>query len=242
MFDTALVASNRRREAARTLATLPAALAVHALALGFVMAGQLWAVTEVPDPFVPIIFVPPAAPPAAGTPEGKGEGRRKATHAAVRPQVVQPESVPSEPAHPADPSDATDDPNAVPFGDPEGRPDGVPFGDPKPELVPREEPQPEQPVILSPKMVAPVPVIRTLPEYPEIARKAHREGVVIVQAVIDRDGSVVSAEILRDIGLGCGEAATRAIREWKYTPATLDGRPVTVYLTVTVTFKLAGVE
>ena len=242
MFDTALVAANRRREVGRRLATLPAALAVHALALGVVMAGQLWAVSEVPAPFVEVVFVPPTAPPAAGTSEGRGGGHRRPVHAAIRQQVVQPVAVPSEPAKPSEPSETPDDPSAVPFGDPKGRPDGIPFGVPQEEPQPLGEPQPEQPIVLTASMVAPVALVRSVPEYPEIARKAHREGVVVVRAVIDRDGSVASAEILRDIGLGCGDAAVRAIRAWRYTPATLNGRPVTVYLTVTVTFKLAGVE
>jgi outer membrane biosynthesis protein TonB len=38
--------------------------------------------------------------------------------------------------------------------------------------------------------------------------------------------------------MGVSEAATAAIQKWKYKPATLNGRPVSVYLTVTVNFTL----
>ena len=58
------------------------------------------------------------------------------------------------------------------------------------------------------------------------------------EAIIDKEGDVVDARILRPLGLGCSEAALEAIRAWKYRPATLNGRHVAVYLTVTVRFQL----
>ena len=244
MFDTTLVASNPRREAKRKLATLPAALAVHALAIALVMAGQLWAVSEVSEPFLPVVFVPPTAPPAAGTVGGDGAGRRRPQQAAVHRQPVQPVVVPDERAQAGKPDDPPDDPNEVPGGDPRGTGTGVVGGaDPNVEITLREvEPPDDPPIIVSPNVTAPIPLVRTVPEYPELARKVHKEGVVIVQAVIDRHGNVVGAEVLRDIGLGCGAAAAQAILGWKYRPALLDGRPVSVYLTVTFNFELRGVS
>ncbi|HLE60830.1 MAG TPA: energy transducer TonB [Thermoanaerobaculaceae bacterium] len=91
-------------------------------------------------------------------------------------------------------------------------------------------------------MTRPVSVSHPAPVYPEAARRLRREGVVVVEAIIDRYGSVVDATVLKDPGFGMAEAALAAIRTWRYEAATLDGRRVSVYLTVTVTFQLRGDE
>lgn len=84
----------------------------------------------------------------------------------------------------------------------------------------------------------PVAIDRVEPRYPEAARQARLTGVVILEAVIDRNGNVVDARVLRDIGLGCGSAALQAVRQWRYQPAIRNGRRIAVYLTVTVRFEL----
>jgi protein TonB len=76
--------------------------------------------------------------------------------------------------------------------------------------------------------------------YPELARRMRIQGVVRLEAVIDEHGNVVDARVLDDIGMGCGQAAVEAIRTWRYEPATLNGRPVSVYLEVRVSFQLRG--
>jgi len=78
------------------------------------------------------------------------------------------------------------------------------------------------------------------PEYPELARVARLEGNVILQAIIKSDGSVGSIEVLRTNrpNMGFEEAAIRAVTQWAYKPAMQNGRPVEVYFTVFVDFKL----
>jgi protein TonB len=78
------------------------------------------------------------------------------------------------------------------------------------------------------------------PEYPELARVARLEGNVILQAIIRADGSVGDLEILRcnRPNMGFEDAAVAAVKEWRYEPATQNGRPVEVYFTVFVEFKL----
>jgi periplasmic protein TonB len=75
------------------------------------------------------------------------------------------------------------------------------------------------------------------PIYPPIARTAHVEGVVILEAVIGEDGAVRDVRILRSIQL-LDDAATAAVRQWRFTPTLLDGEPVPVVMTITVAFKL----
>ncbi len=248
MFDTTLVASNPRREARRKLATLPAALAVHALAIGFVMVGQLWAVDQVTEiESVPPIIVHIPPPPGGGGARHPDQHVGPASVAHARAAVVQPREIPS-----SDPAKVTDrvQTSAVGVpgtehleGDGEGNGGGGSGSGEGEDVGPGAGVElPEAPRLVGGEIDAPVPLVHTIPEYPELARKVHKEGVVIVQAVIDRQGNVVSAEILRDIGLGCGAAAAQAILGWKYRPALLAGRPVSVYLTVTVRFELSGVS
>jgi periplasmic protein TonB len=75
------------------------------------------------------------------------------------------------------------------------------------------------------------------PVYPETARIARVEGIVIIEAVINTAGDVVEARVLRSQPL-LDLAAIEAVRQWKYTPSLLNGVPVPVVMTVTVTFTL----
>jgi len=75
------------------------------------------------------------------------------------------------------------------------------------------------------------------PAYPVIARSAGIEGIVILQATIGLDGRVDDVQVLRSISL-LDEAAVTAVRQWRYTPTRLNGQPVAVVMTVTVSFRL----
>jgi protein TonB len=75
------------------------------------------------------------------------------------------------------------------------------------------------------------------PIYPEIARQARVEGVVIVEATTDIYGRVISAKLLRSIPL-LDQAALDAVRQWQYEPMIINGRPRPVIFTVTVRFQL----
>ena len=75
--------------------------------------------------------------------------------------------------------------------------------------------------------------------YPEIAREAGIEGTVIVQARIGKDGTVKDTKILKGIPkTGLDEAAMDAIRTVKWKPAYQRDKPVTVWISVPVVFRL----
>jgi len=76
------------------------------------------------------------------------------------------------------------------------------------------------------------------PVYTEMARRAGVEGVVIVESVIDEEGNVTNARVLRGLPMGLNEAALEALQTWKFKPSTQEGRPVKVYYTLTVNFKI----
>ena len=75
--------------------------------------------------------------------------------------------------------------------------------------------------------------------YPEMARKAGVEGTVLVQAVIDEKGNVVTTTVIKSLGNnGCDEAAQAAIKKVKWKPAMQRDKPVRVQIAIPVIFKL----
>jgi protein TonB len=75
--------------------------------------------------------------------------------------------------------------------------------------------------------------------YPEMARKAGVEGTVLVQAIIDEKGNVVTTTVIKSLGNnGCDEAAQAAIKKVKWKPAMQRDKPVRVQIAIPVIFKL----
>jgi TonB family protein len=86
-----------------------------------------------------------------------------------------------------------------------------------------------------------IPESKVSPAYPEVARKSKIQGMVNLLAVIDRAGIVKRVEVQASEPEDYEpfiESAVEAIRQWRYEPATLDGKPVDVYFTVEIHFKL----
>ena len=75
--------------------------------------------------------------------------------------------------------------------------------------------------------------------YPTEAKDAKLEGRVYVTFVIEKDGQVSNAKILRDIGGGCGEEAIRVVNNMpKWKPGSQDGKPVRTQFNLPVSFQL----
>jgi protein TonB len=96
----------------------------------------------------------------------------------------------------------------------------------------------DQPMRVAGDVKPPITISRVDPEYTEVARKARIEGIVVLEAVIDRDGNVTNARILKGLPMGLAENALNAVLRWKFKPGTLNGQPVPVYYNLTVTFRL----
>lgn len=80
-------------------------------------------------------------------------------------------------------------------------------------------------------------VYRVDPRYPQIAVSARISGTVELRAIIGRDGTVRSIEVLSGSAL-LSPAAVAAVREWRYKPTLLNGEAVEVETHVTVHFVL----
>jgi len=105
--------------------------------------------------------------------------------------------------------------------------------------VPPPTVQRAEPVRPGGNVKAPTRTTYVPPAYPPIAISAKIAGTVIIEAIIGIDGSVRDAKILRSIPL-LDDAALAAVRQWRYTPTTLNGIPVPVVMTVSVRFEIGS--
>jgi len=92
--------------------------------------------------------------------------------------------------------------------------------------------QGEKGEITPPKIVS-----KVSPAFPEEARKARIDGVVILECAIGADGSVGEIKAVRSEPMGLTEAAINAVSQWRYEPArNAKGKAVAVTSTVTISF------
>jgi protein TonB len=80
-------------------------------------------------------------------------------------------------------------------------------------------------------------VNRVEPTYPGLAQQAHIQGVVVLAAIIGKDGSVQHLQVTSGHPL-LAPAAIAAVKQWRYKPYVLNGEPVEVETTIMVTFHV----
>lgn len=85
---------------------------------------------------------------------------------------------------------------------------------------------------------APQIVFKVDPEYSEQARKAKYQGTVVLNLVVQKDGSVRDVKVLQPLGLGLDEKAIEAVMQWRFKPGMRQGKAVDVSAIVEVTFRL----
>jgi protein TonB len=103
---------------------------------------------------------------------------------------------------------------------------------PPPPPPPKQEPLRVGGAIKEPKIVK-----RVEPIYPTIAQTAKVQGYVIIEAIIGKDGRVRDAKVIKPAPL-LDQSALDAVKQWVYSPPTLNGDPVEVIMSVTVIFSL----
>jgi TonB family protein len=80
-------------------------------------------------------------------------------------------------------------------------------------------------------------VTKVEPVYPEAARKARLQGLVVMDAVIAPDGTVKRLRPVSGPDL-LAQSATAAVRSWKFEPYLSSGKPVEVETTIAIEFQL----
>ena len=125
-------------------------------------------------------------------------------------------------------------------GTPGGTGTGTGDGNGTADVKPVETPKDDGPLRVGGDVKAPTVIKRVEPRYSDTARHAHTQGVVVVEAVIDRNGNVDQVKVIKGLPMGLSEAAEEAVRQWKFKPGTLNGEPVDVIFNLTVNFTLGG--
>lgn len=87
-------------------------------------------------------------------------------------------------------------------------------------------------------VLAPKPIATPDPQYTEQARQAKYEGTCVLAMIVGPDGKPRDIRIQRGLGMGLDQKAIEAVQQWRFEPATKDGRPVAVQISVEVSFKL----
>ena len=113
--------------------------------------------------------------------------------------------------------------------------DGVVFG--IPDAPPSDGPT--GPVFqLTGDITPPQKIFFPSPRYTEEGRQARTQGVVILEAVVDAMGDVRRVKLLKGLPFGLSEEAVATAERWKFRPATKGGKPISVYLNLTIRFSL----
>jgi len=248
MFEHSLVVRQKSRRRGLVLAL---AVGMHGAGLATVVLASAWSVGEVPPPEQQAMFMapidvthlvfeqpekppvpPPAPPPAAPVTHTESAPAQPA----AQPQPTQPTTVPDQTPVASTPTD--DGPIAEGDAPPSNGPstgngpatgDGPPgWGDGDGEIA----------QALDARMTRPETLFKVTPRYTERARIARRQGVVVVQATIDRSGHVTDVRLIKSLGLGLDESAMSAVQQWRFKPAVLAGRPVPVYFQLSVNFTI----
>jgi TonB family protein len=87
---------------------------------------------------------------------------------------------------------------------------------------------------------APVPISQPEPAYSELARKLSVSGVVMLNLVVQPDGTAANFKVTKSVGYGLDEKAIEAVRKWRFRPGMKDGAPVPVIASVELNFHLLG--
>jgi protein TonB len=106
-------------------------------------------------------------------------------------------------------------------------------------VVPRVVPKQTGPVHLSSGVVAGMIISKPEPVYPAIAKAAHVQGVVVLHAIISKQGTIENLQVISGNGM-LVNAARDAVMRWRYRPYLLNGEPTEVETSITVNFTFTG--
>jgi protein TonB len=262
MFELATVSRQGPRKA--RLVTVGLSIGAHVLAAATVVALSFgYAADSLPEPPDILAFVaetaPPPPPPPPPAPPSRAEEPRSAPSRPKRvrrqptppPRELQITKVPAAPVEaPAGiaPETGLEDvttaelfegagiPGGVVGGVPGGLVGGVPGG--IGATLPPPPQAPPEPIRVGGQITPPRLMRRVNPEYPLFAERAKIEGTVILEATVGTQGRVRDVRVLRSHPM-LAPSAIEAVKQWRYEPLVLNGRPHPFVLTVTVSYHLS---
>jgi protein TonB len=87
-------------------------------------------------------------------------------------------------------------------------------------------------------VAAPQLIFSVDPEFSDEARRAKYQGVCVVSLIVDAQGNPQRVAVVRHLGMGLDEKAVEAVKQYKFKPATLQGKPVPVEVNIEVNFRI----
>jgi periplasmic protein TonB len=87
-------------------------------------------------------------------------------------------------------------------------------------------------------VAAPQLIFAPDPEFSDEARRAKFQGVCVVSLVVDAQGNPQRVQVVRHLGMGLDQKAVDAVKQYRFKPATFQGKPVPVEVNIEVTFRI----
>jgi protein TonB len=241
MWDETLIESGKNWGRTKTRYALPLSFLLHGMLTGLIVGFSYWYVEAVPAP-----VIPPAVPAgpyyiSVALPSGGGGPAAASQSAVSKPVLIQandqarivPErsNVAVQDFAPGASINTVDASGSSIAGGGPGTEPGT--GSSSDGSGVSDQPRP-----MTAEIHQPVLLRRIEPTYPPVALRMGLQGIVILEAVISKKGSVENLTLLSSAGPLLDNAAMAAVKQWIYRPATLNNRPVSVYFRVTVRFRL----
>lgn len=218
------------------------AVAIHAVAAGFLLTGST-VVHKTPRDLVPVVFVTPSLPrPVSGVSSAVVPSVPRRTRKPAQRRLDPPAAPPRAIAAPVEPErEAQPATESVPEPDHEvlGAAGGELGGEPAGESAGRPGGSGGAPMRLQRRVTPPKALASTMrePAYSRMLRAAGVTGRVLLMVEVRRDGTVGEVKV-RSGSAALAAAAIEAIRTWRFTPAKFEGHPVAVWLPYPFVFRL----
>jgi protein TonB len=199
-------------------------------------------IPEIPT-MMAFVAVPPPPPPPPPPPAPALKQVAQTPAASINPTAA-PIEAPTEiaPERPNDEGLDIGAPGGVEGGVPGGVVGGVLGGLPEAPPPPPPPAVAKGPVRIGGQIQAPALIARVEPTYPSIAVSAHLDGIVILEAIVNREGTVEDVKVLRSVHPLLDREAVSAVKQWQYSPLVLNGVKERFVLTVTLSFNLQPVS
>jgi len=246
LFNDALIENHRFKSSSKTLDFLVALLFHVAVIGGPIFAGLYYTDTLNLKAFATTLLVapPPPPPPAPAAAIVKAHAPKRVFM--TDGKLVAPTVIPREIADikeaPLEPDNLGGAAGGVPGGVPGGQMGGVLGGviggvlntAAKPVSPPAGR---GAPVRVGGRVRPPKAIVQTHPQYPTLARQAHIQGQVQIDAILDEQGNVIDMKVVSGPPL-LYQAALDALKKWRYEPTYLNDQPIAVEMMVMISFQL----
>jgi periplasmic protein TonB len=239
MFEDSLIESGGRLKTHRGM-TAAFSFGFQILLVGFLILIPLLVTEALPKQQLTTFLVAPPPPPPPPPPAAPVHIVRQVQTDIVNGQLRTPTKIPQKVQMIKE--DAAPPPMSgmgVAGGIPGGAPGGVIGGIISSTNVAVPKVAAPQRIRVSSGVSAGNLIRKVTPQYPPIARTAHIQGNVVLEAEISKEGNVTNLHVISGPPL-LQQAAIEAVKQWKYRPYLLNGEPVVVDTQVTVIFSFGS--